>query len=313
MPKRKWPLLLLVVLSLVVSEILVRIVAGDRLVLWETERNLLYDHHKDLGWFPRENSSSRFYGSVWFTARHNNRGFRDQDHGQKRKKRMVFLGDSFVWGYDVEAEDRFTDLLRDSFPDWEILNLGVSGYGTDQSFILLQEQFSYYQPDVVFYLYDFASDPLDNSRNRNYGGYYKPQFVPAGNQLQLSGIPVPKTYYYYAREHSLWFRSYLIRLACKVFIWARYPLNVVEDTELSSDILHAMRNFVNAQGIPFYLGFTELGSNGAEINFCRSFQMACVDLTTPLRFPAQGEHWTPEGHKVVRDKIVAFLHREGIR
>ena len=44
----------------------------------------------------------------------------------------MFVGDSFVWGYDVEASERFTELLRDEFPGIRIVNAGVNAYGTDQ-------------------------------------------------------------------------------------------------------------------------------------------------------------------------------------
>ena len=80
---------------------------------------------------------------------HNSRRFRDVEHKKTDTSSIVFLEDSFTWGYDIEAEERYTDLLRDSLGLLKIYNLGVSGYGTDQEFILLQQQFDFYKPEIV--------------------------------------------------------------------------------------------------------------------------------------------------------------------
>lgn len=45
------------------------------------------------------------------------------------KKRIVFMGDSVVYGLGVKVEKRFTELLNSKLgPDYEVINLGVSGY-----------------------------------------------------------------------------------------------------------------------------------------------------------------------------------------
>jgi lysophospholipase L1-like esterase len=48
---------------------------------------------------------------------------------------IVFLGDSFVWGLDSEADERFTELLKAKLPDYKVL-VAVAGFGTDQEYLL---------------------------------------------------------------------------------------------------------------------------------------------------------------------------------
>jgi len=66
---------------------------------------------------------------------------------------LVVLGDSFAWGFGVEDEQMFTRIVeRESDPPVELVNLGVSGYGTDQQYLLWLELGQRFQPDRVLIL-----------------------------------------------------------------------------------------------------------------------------------------------------------------
>jgi len=129
------------------AEIIARILIPEDYVL--DEMNLTYRYDPELGWFPQENSEKKVKGSRYFFVKHNKDGFRDIEHGSKKKKRIAFLGDSFVWGYDVDYGERFTEYLQKRLPDWEIINMGVSGYSTDQELILIEKWFDHFKPDIV--------------------------------------------------------------------------------------------------------------------------------------------------------------------
>ncbi|MGH9428853.1 MAG: SGNH/GDSL hydrolase family protein, partial [Terriglobia bacterium] len=63
----------------------------------------------------------------------NSKGFRgpEIEHARDPKRqRVLVLGDSYVWGYGVKDDEVFTERLRTAVPEVEIVNLGVSGYGT---------------------------------------------------------------------------------------------------------------------------------------------------------------------------------------
>jgi len=120
---------------------------------------------------------------------------------------MIFLGDSFVWGYDAEQQERFTEKLRANIPGWSIYNLGVSGYGTDQEYLLLRQQYDFYRPQIVFLIFCKDNDDEDNSRNERYGLYYKPYFTVDGAWLKLRGVPVPRSEAYFFSLHNLLVKS----------------------------------------------------------------------------------------------------------
>ncbi|MBU1849701.1 MAG: hypothetical protein KKH40_03155, partial [Nanoarchaeota archaeon] len=55
-------------------------------------------------------------------------------------------------------------MLNENKLDYEVINLGVSGYGTDQELILLQKEGLKYNPDVVILGFYLENDKPDNSK-----------------------------------------------------------------------------------------------------------------------------------------------------
>jgi len=138
-----------ILISLAAIEIALRVV--DLRVLREAagERSLSYHYDAELGWAPTPNSSAPVTTARTIQAKHNSLGFRDIEFAPGARPTMLFMGDSFVWGVDAEADERFTDLLRGRIPDLAIVNAGVSGFGTDQEYLLLQRIWPKIEPKVV--------------------------------------------------------------------------------------------------------------------------------------------------------------------
>lgn len=81
------------------------------------------------------------------------------------KPRILFIGDSVTFGEELNYDQTFvaqiSQLLGDKF---EVVNLGVQGYGTDQSLALMKQLIDQIQPKYV--VYTFITDHLN--RNLNY-------------------------------------------------------------------------------------------------------------------------------------------------
>ena len=272
----------------------------DQLVLQQDERNLTYRYDADLGWFPIASSKKIFTGSRAIHVEHNSRGFRDIEHVIGAKPRMVVLGDSFVWGYDVEQSERFTERLRAKLTDWSIYNLGVSGYGTDQEFLLLKKQYDFYRPQIVFVVFCTDNDDADNSRNTRYGVYYKPYFTFAGGALTLQGVPVPKSENYFFAQHPLLARSNWVCLLARIYFILTAPANYVAAQNPSQEIIASMARYVQAQGAQLLVGLQS--SYPALEQFLGAQKIPYVDLTNAYRYPSQSNHWTPQGHAYVSDR-----------
>ena len=271
------------------------------------ERSLVYQFNSRLGWFPVPNSARFYTGSRRISIRDNSIGFRDHEYGPKRKPRVVFLGDSFVWGYDVEQNERFTDQLQSVLLDWEVMNLGVSGYGTDQEYLLLQDTIDRLRPDIVFLLICSENDRDDNSSSFRYE-YYKPYFVADHDQLRLAGVPVPKSMRYYQAEHPALFEllgrsailTALTNVAGRVFL--PRPVQVPDPTVA---IVQQTRDLAASKQARFLCGVTD-PRPGLEAGL-QSRGIACLDLGTDFRYPSHGNHWTPQGHKWVSGRLLEFL------
>lgn len=285
-----------------------RYLLKDQLSLALDQQNNTYRYDRELGWFPKENSKGKLYRSRVIDVQHNSRGFRDSEHLVSNKPRIIFLGDSFVWGFDVEKNERFTEKLRRKIPEWSVYNLGVIGYGTDQELILLAQQYNYYNPDIVFVLFCTENDDSDNTHNIVYDGYHKPYFEIEDDILLLSGTPVPKSFNHHLSKNDFISKLYWCRLMAKAYYLLTSPPSL-ELENVTPHLILKIEELVKSQGAQLIVGST--GSHPDLSNFLSSRNIAYVDLSNPHRYPGYGFHWTPDGHSFVSEKIFDFLNQKG--
>jgi hypothetical protein len=142
----------------------------------------------------------------------NDEGFWDSHHEFPKPagvKRILFLGDSFTIGYGVKRERRFSDIIKKCLSsEYQVFNMGMWGYGTDQELLILQEKGLKYSPDIVIlsmFLDDLFTTHLFSIHK---GSYIKPKFSLLKNDiLELCNIPVPNN-----RGKSLLFNVMITRL-----------------------------------------------------------------------------------------------------
>ena len=303
-----------VLISLIVAEILVRIFFP--IDFKSDERNILYRHDSLLGWFGKENIEDNFgkrRAPRKVNVKNNSLGFRDDEfQDDLMKQNIVFLGDSFIWGYDVEKNERFTEVLRSKSDKYDIYNLGVSGYGTDQEFLLLQKYFDQFNPNIVFLNICNDNDFSDNVTNIRYGGYFKPYFEYQNGELNLKGVPVPVANNYKLtdlyKDHGILYRSHIVKNIVMIIEGKKSVKNkkvTVEDPTIH--ILQEMKKFIESKGSKFVI--TSTGQNDNLESFAKAQNISYIDLSTDLRYKKRGAHWTPEGHDFVANKIMNFLEK----
>jgi hypothetical protein len=231
---------------------------------------------------------------------------RDEEFTLDAQPTIMFLGDSFVWGLDAEADERFTELLKPRIKGYKVLAAGVSGYGTDQEFLLLKKLWPEVKPAVVVLIFCTDNDRQDNSSNIRYEGYQKPYFATASDgSLVLQGQPVPKSRLQAIKE-DWWVRhSWLVRLANAVYLKLRHPaLQVPDPTERLVD---KIREFVEASGSRFLVGLQT--NDAALVRHLKARQIPFVTFDGTAAYPGEGVggHWTPEGHKLVAERLLGLL------
>lgn len=166
-------------------------------VIWENEFKF-YEYSPVLGWKNKAGAEGIFHTPDATTrVSINSKGQRDIEHEYKKdgRFRILVLGDSFVWGYGVEQDSRFTEHLRELLGDGtEIINAGVSGYGTDQELLYYKAEGSRYSPDLVILAFGTFDAKHDNVQAVAYT-YPKPYFSIEEKSLQLHNVPVPERAY----------------------------------------------------------------------------------------------------------------------
>jgi hypothetical protein len=275
-----------------------------------SERSLTYRYDPELGWAAVPNSSSVVTTARTIHAQHNSLGFRDVEVEQAARPKMLFIGDSFVWGVDAEAEERFTDLLRSRLSSHAVVNAGVSGYGTDQEYLLLQRIWPAIQPAVVVLIFCGDNDRLDNGTNIRYDGYQKPYFavLPDGT-LEVRGQPVPTSRQLYIKQDWLVRHLWLARVAAFAYVEIRHPQVYVPDP--TEKIVSKMREFVEAHGARLVVGLQS--SDEKLVRHLQAEQIPFVAFDGAEAYSNLfGAHWTPAGHRLVAERLLRLLSENHI-
>jgi hypothetical protein len=160
--------------TLAALEIVLRVADLRELREGVSERSLSYRYDSELGWAPVPGSSASVTNARTIKAHHNRLGLRDDEFTLDATPTIMFLGDSFVWGLDAEANERFSELLKQRIKGFKILAAGVSGYGTDQEYLLLQKLWPKVKPAVVVLIFCTDNDRQDNSSNIRYEAIRSP-------------------------------------------------------------------------------------------------------------------------------------------
>lgn len=219
---------------------------------------------------------------------------------------MMVLGDSFVWGYDVEEEDRFTEVLDKKLENTDVFNLGVSGFGTDQEWLLLQRNYDFYQPDVVFLMFCTDNDRLDNRMNLRYRYFYKPYAVENGDSLMMKGIPVPTGYRQFLNKYSKASNSYLVRLVASSYFNLKEP-EIYLDSDPTFALIKSIKSYSELRGSAFYVGLQK-GDASIE-RFLENEEIAYVNVENNF---LRGWHWNEEGHEYVAKTVEEFLKKNDL-
>lgn len=296
---------LITIATLAAIEIILRVI--DLRILREgaSERSLTYRYDPDLGWAPIPGSSSTITTARTIHVQHNSLGFRDIEPERDARPAMLFIGDSFVWGVDAEADERFTDLLRRDHSNFRIVNAGVSGYGTDQEYLLLQRIWPAIKPDVVVLIFCTDNDRLDDGTNIRYDGYQKPYFATAPDgSLVLRGQPVPTSRQLYIKQNSLVRHLWLARLGAFAYVEIRHPQLFVPDP--TERLVSKIREFVEAHGARLAVGLQS--RDDKLIQHLEAERIPFVSFDGAEAYSVRhGAHWTPEGHKLVAKRLSELL------
>lgn len=122
----------------------------------------------------------------------NSDGLRDREHELEKPSdvyRIVVLGDSYAEALQLPQENSFWGVLEKELNKTtgkkiEVINFGVSGYGTAQQLLTLRHRALKYQPDLVLLAFLTGND-IRNNHEKLEQDSLKPYFVLESGQLRF--------------------------------------------------------------------------------------------------------------------------------
>ena len=131
-----------------------------------------YERDKYIGWKGISDKEGYYKkGRVAQDFKINSHGFRDKERTYEKKEgvfRILVLGDSYTQALQVPLEKTFPYILEEKLNSeggkrFEVLNLGISGFGTDQEYLTLKYYGLIYHPDFVILQFFIGNDVINNS------------------------------------------------------------------------------------------------------------------------------------------------------
>jgi len=174
------------IFGLVVAELALRIIGYSFPEFYVIDTSRGYALRANVsGWYRKENE-------VFIHV--NSDGLRDREHSKTKPTntvRIAIIGDSYAEALQVPQEATFWSVLQNRLSTCssqqkqiEVINFGVSGYGTAQELITLREHVWQYSPDIVILAVTTNNDITDNSKALKKA-LDVPYFVYKDNQLVL--------------------------------------------------------------------------------------------------------------------------------
>ncbi len=161
------------VAALAIGELFVRAVAPQQLAIdpRRVHPRGFYAAHPTIGFTMNPEFRGRFRLQEFDTrVEISALGIRDREHGPRAEgtRRIVVLGDSYTFGWGVEAGERYVDRLEERLNQggtgrWEVVKAGINAYGTREQAAWLRERGWGLDPDLVLVQFCMGNDFTDNA------------------------------------------------------------------------------------------------------------------------------------------------------
>ena len=120
-------------------------------------------------------------GNAWTNVAINDLGLRGKNVGEKTKKRILLVGDSFVFGYGVSEDERIGDVLESDLENVEVISAGFVGdAGPDTLYLYTKKEGLTLKPDLIL-LFLFPYNDLSDIE--------KTVWTVRDNEIQSAKMP----------------------------------------------------------------------------------------------------------------------------
>ena len=232
-----------------------------------------------------------------------NREFDEADS----RPRVLILGDSFVFGEGVEAEERFTNLLEKQAPSWRVINMGMTGYGPDLMLRAFETLGPKSQPDLV--LLNIYTDDFRRVQPFYTGaGFQIPRYA-LGESGQLQSIPYPE---------PTFFDNFRIVQAIKHVYWEQTKMDYRINEAILNRFLTLTRDKNIDIAITFLPGHSDTSADkerrGWLAQYALQHEIPYLDFTDAIHeeerdvvFIKGNWHYNLVGHTILATMLEPFL------
>jgi len=284
----------------------------------------MFEIDSHLGWKLKPATERRHHTrSFDVVYRINSMGFRDPPRTAARatdKRRVLFFGDSFIFGWGVAQNQRTSSFVEAAAPSTEVWNMAVPGYGLDQEILSYElNAGSLSATDVIFYVstYTLARTQLSFIFTKN-----KPRFV-VDSAGELEHLPIPESSSTWVsvvyRILSPLYLPYFVREQIKR-LKRRDSVHAGETSPVQPDIvllekalLLKARAIADARNQRMFVLATLPEPSAKELkDFCDRNRITLVMapwVVTPsnLVLGKYDGHWNPRAHQLVAAPLLTQL------
>ena len=287
-------LLLSSLFSLLLLELLVRSTLSDKVVLFPRYHSkATYGPYTLRRTTPGIVFHHRSADGKW-RFQVNGQGFRSTRDFPYEKApgtlRVLVLGDSHTMGYEARQEYTFSSVLERYLKrrgmEAEVINAGVSGFGTAEQLAFLREEGFRYDPDVVVLAF-FANDYEDNVKSSLFALNEDRELIPKkfkhapGVEIQRAIYSIPgskwlgeHSYTYSLLFNGTWvfFKKMLQRKSREEVLEYAVPTTGTHDhylTDLASKLIEEMSHSCRDKGSSFIV--VEIPRSNHPFGFMASF------------------------------------------
>ena len=231
------------------------------------------------------------------------------------------LGCSFTYGWAVDDTESYPWKLQDLTPGYEIVNFGISGYGTLQSLMRFQKNLRTMKPPHIVILgyvpWQEERNSLSRSWKKNLSAYRELSFMehPFGSLDEDGELRIARAPIHYAGLPLIQKSAFLNLLDDFV---NTIDLHRNGGYELTSAILDTFSMTARRAGsIPIIAFMMDDPVSRRLFNHCRERGIRSADISVDLSNPENSllpldPHPSARAHQEYAEKIYAFLVRESL-
>jgi len=281
--------------------------------------------HDRLVYELRPNLDVRFRDA---RVRTNSHGWRGPELARAKPEgtiRILGIGDSVMFGWAVEQEERYLDLLEarldERYPErrWEVIALAAPGYNLPMEVEALQRYGLTYEPDLILYGYVANDRCLPNFVADDAGALGRGSFL----LRTLSGLPLPAPQLVPRRaiaNEAGRGPGYTTKFCSPATVPARYHSIVGEESFARS--LAELETIGAEHGAPVVIVTHPLGtgsewpeaSEGVQVVYAtgRPGEPGSEVPPPTLRLGFNDPHPNAAGHASIADRLFESLRERGV-